>query len=132
MINKFTRSWFAEHPRRRFDKFTLGEIARLHGSLSSLALFDRDDKDAMYQFGLIGGELTSLLFVRYLCVNPSEPKPWIARKTVKHVIEYDEFSDYSTNVLTWLAKQPPTTNYVSLVHIQTIIRFLTTMEIQDG
>ena len=133
MNNKFPKSWFSGTDSKfRLSKFLDQELDAMLKNLTDHNLYANDNENYVYKSAVAGGLIVCYRYIQHTCVDKNINKPWIVRKQQRHKLDFKEFKEYTNNVVLWLNKMPPNTNYASLVHTQTIITFLTTMEFTDA
>lgn len=132
MNNILAKSWFNVRPRTNLSSFLEKELNDVIAHMTTYSLYDQGDKDVLYKCSVLAGLLTSLMMIKYTCVDLTTSKPWIARHPIKQILDLKDFKAYSDDVVKWLTRQPPSSNYSKLVYVSTIINFLTTMEFKDA
>ena len=132
MIRNINKEWFQEHPRSRIDKIVSEEIAKVHVDLSNISLHNQEDRKVLYHIGVATGRLTYLMMIRYLCVDPTEDKPWCIKKSITSKLGFEDFKSVCQETAKRLLRRPPMAEYSALVHFQTLTNLLTMMEFNNG
>jgi len=132
MKNELYLVWFAEPNRDSLNKFINNQLIETSSRLTDLSVYSDDMDSTCYKLSALGAWVTVLNLIKYTCVDQTIKRPWVAHKRVTKSLESKEFKEYISEVIKRLTAQPPNTNYSVLVHIQSVISFLTTMEIIDG
>lgn len=121
-----------EHPRGKLEKHLLGLLKEITISNTDITTMTYDDQSIVYTTARNNARVTVTVLLLHMLVDPVEyPKPWLFRTRIKAPLELVQFKEYITEVRNKLAKQAPTSFYGSLVYIQAIQSFLSTMEITN-
>lgn len=132
MNNTLIEKWFVQPKRYDLVKHLDNEMYEATSKMIDYNLYNQSDVDVVYKVSALGAWITVLHLIRYLAVDPSGRRPWVARKSIKEPLELTKFKEYITDIITWLTHQPPNNNYSALVHTQAVVNFLTTMEFDNG
>lgn len=132
MIYQINPRWFKSPTRHEFTTYIQERMSDVTKQMVDYNLYDQPSTDVTYSVSVLGAMITVLNLISYLAVDPTGRRPWLARTQVKHKLDINEFKEYIGQVVTMLNTTPPSTNYAALVHIQTVINFLTTMEFNNG
>lgn len=119
---------FIGNQRKALDEYISGQITSLHKHMTNNSHYSEDDHEYMHKAAMLAGTMTCLQMIRYLCVDNKGLKPWIVHTRIEDKLDFNQLKEYSEAVVHKLSKRIPHANYGALVHTQTIISVLTTME----
>lgn len=125
---KLDRKLFRDPSRKSLENFLNDKISNIHSHLTNGSVLSDADEQSAHKAAMTSGTLSVLLMIKYLCTDNKQVKPWIVRKSSTTKLDFKQFTEYSEQVVQRLTRQPPSVNYGALVHIQSIISILTTME----